>query len=914
MKTLEGLARRISRCLLQKEKLSAAANPPAVKLEGVNPEPSSASVQSTSRGQGAMPSGLTLAELPAEEMGGGREGGGGPTGGSSVPAGVPVNGNGDLRQGEMGIVTRASARLPQAAIDAASYDAATPFGASSVAATPVVPAPATDTPGASAAATSADTAPAPAGVLCSGSTGGRGDDSGVGGGGAGSSAAGPVGDRLSTETYDSYVTAENISACLWEDERRAIGSASYPTAQDISDCFSLDGDMYWTAHEIPAVLSVEVFPAEGEREGQGPGPDLEGSKRMTPTNILNAAADGAELSSVVSPSREGDVLDGYRSGGDCKSSSVTAVEPVKILQEKSKVNQNESDIALDPVGGEGAAFHGPCRKPQRSANTGAGKHCKKEKGARWLSQVETTRNHAALPQDITGSDGYRGGGDSKSSRVAAVEPMKVLPETSTVSLKAGDIAPAPVNGGGAALQGSSREPQRPAHTGATNGRERGKRAERLPQVITTRNHAALRQETTGSTDGGGGVDRLAPTRVGGEEYQAFPRRRQGTYGVRSIESSRYPQRFQSSNRRAGQFCSPYGAGLAAGGAVYWPAPTTGGAQVYSPSIHAPKTAGPNSSYFRQQPVPEVRGGTVFYPKPTLAATGRGWGCNVQPPSGHPDMHEAARRINTNQNRCYYASPPQTAAYEGCAAPAMGLGPAAPLAASINANYPAPSNPGQVHGDHPRWDRAGEPPSGAPFVEEQSFASPPAPRVQRGLYMAYGEQAAAASQPWAKRDWVAASQPPLESQVPPPSQKVLGRAGTGVFPRRGGVVATRGGAGGGLRDGYRAPVNRASGAPTTRATRGGAKGGLRDGYRAPHNRASGTTPTRAQARQWGGASQAGAAHDSSFCSPAPTPQAYSPCDRYDGWTETTQQWPSAAYAPPRYHPTADALPGRVLRAY
>ena len=897
MKTLEGLARRISHCLLEKEKLSAAALSPAAEQEGVNPERSSASGQSTSRGQGAMPSSITLAKLPVEEMGRGREGGAESTGGSSVHVGVPVNGDGGLRHSGMGLVTEASARLPQASVDALASAAGTPFGASAAAATPAPPAPATDISGASAAATSADAvpatdtpatsadvAPALASVMPSG-TGGRGDGSGCGGGGGGSSAAGAVGNRLSTETNCSYVTAANISACLWEDERPAKGSTIYLTAQQISDCFSLDGDMYWTAHETPTVLSSEAFSRGGEREDQGSGPDLEESKLRTPANVVNAADGGGESSGVVLSSREDDVPDGCNGGCESKSSSVTAVEPVKVLQQTLTVNLKEGEIAPDPVGGEGAALHGSCTEPQRFANTGAEKHCKKGKGAEWLPQVIATRNHA-LPKEITGSDVYSRGDDSKSSGVVAAEPVQVLQETSTVSLKVGEITPALVDGGGAVLQGSCREPQRPAHTGAANRGKRGKRAEWLPQVRATGNHASLRQKITGSTDVGRRVDCLAPTKFGGGKYQAFPRRQQETYGVRSPESSGYPQPFQTSNWRVGQFCGTYESGVAAGGAVYWPAPSTGGAQVYPPNVHAPETAGPNSSYFRQQPVPEVRGGTVFYPEPTLTATGRGWGCNFQPRSGYQDVYGAARRVNTNQNRCYYASPPPTAAYEGRAAPAMVLGPAVPLAASINASYPAPSNPAQVHGDHPRWNRAGEPPSGAPFVQEQSFASPPAPRVQGGSYMAYGEQSSVASQPWAEHGWVVTSQPPLPSQAPPLSQEALGRAGTGVFPRRGGVVVTRGGAGGGLGDGYRAPANRASGAPATMA----------------------------QARQWGGASQAGAVHDSSFCSPAPTTQTSSPRDRYGGWTETTQRWPSAACAPLRYHPMADALLGRELRAY
>lgn len=90
-------------------------------------------------------------------------------------------------------------------------------------------------------------------------------------------------------------------------------------------------------------------------------------------------------------------------------------------------------------------------------------------------------------------------------------------------------------------------------------------------------------------------------------------------------------------------------------AVYWPTPATGGAQGYPPSIHALENDGANTSYF--PPTPEVRGGTVYYVEPTLTAGCGGWDYGLQPRSRYyPAVHEARSRINTDQDRCYYAFP------------------------------------------------------------------------------------------------------------------------------------------------------------------------------------------------------------------------------------------------------------------
>ena len=499
--------------------------------------------------------------------------------------------------------------------------------------------------------------------------------------------------------------------------------------------------------------------------------------------------------------------------------------------------------------------------------------------------------------------GVDGGGNDIVSEVVAGAMVSAFQETSTVARKTGEIAPGPVDGGGASRQVPCGGPQKLAQSVDWGTR---KEIEWRPRAMHAGN-SVVPPQTKIETAGSGGascVHYVAPTRVGEKEYQTLPRRQQGANGVRSPESSGYPQPFQQSNLRSDQFPSPYSyeAGVAAGGAVYWPAPASGGVLGCPSNTQRPGNDGMDTPGFPCQVLPEVRGGTVFYPDPALAATGSGWDCVMHPGTEYPYVHAAAPGVNADQDCCYYGPPPPTTLYQGCTAAAIGPGHAVPLAAP-NTGYPTSSEPGRGGGFDPLWERAGEPPCGAVFVEGQTFASTSTPGVHENSVIACGEQASVSPQPWKECNGVATQQPTPETHAPPFLQPPPDWADADVFPRCCDVMPTRGGAGGGLSGGYRAITGRVGSVPATREQAQQLAGAYQTGA-APHGSSYIHGSLYAHGSSY--------AHESFYG--GPVSHDYSPYDGYNEWTATPQQWPSVACGPAGYTPETVASPGQELYAY
>ena len=189
-------------------------------------------------------------------------------------------------------------------------------------------------------------------------------------------------------------------------------------------------------------------------------------------------------------------------------------------------------------------------------------------------------------------DGGRGG-NGRIGQVGASAPAKASQGMTPASHRAGANVPVPVNGRGTVRQGSRRKTWRPPQRASANNRNRRKGAERLRRAIPlpTGGPAALPQEIGGTAGDVGGVCHVPPTRENWREVPTAPQPQQAAYGMGSTQPWGYPQTFQQPDSWGVQPHIPYEAGVAMGGAVYWPAPPVGCAQSYAPSVHAPGNAG-----------------------------------------------------------------------------------------------------------------------------------------------------------------------------------------------------------------------------------------------------------------------------------------------------------------------------------
>ena len=480
------------------------------------------------------------------------------------------------------------------------------------------------------------------------------------------------------------------------------------------------------------------------------------------------------------------------------------------------------------------------------------------------------------------------GENGRIGQVGASAPAQASKGVTPASHRAGANVPVPVDGRGTVRQGSRRKTWRPPQRASANNRNRRKGAERLRRAIPAGGPVDLPQGIGGTAGDVGGVCHVAPTRENRREVPTAPRSKQAAYGMGSTQPWGYPQTFQQPDSWGVQPHIPYEAGVAMGGAIYWPAPPVDCTQSYAPSVHATGNAGTQSPYLPHRPLPDVR---AYYPQSSLTATGEGWDYDLQPRSGFPES-AAAPVPSVRQAPGYCYAPPSYAAavhQEYYAATAMGPEHSASLSAvgtagamgpvwaacvgPTNMNYPNPSGLGQ--GCDPLRDRAVESPCGWGFVQEQRVVPPPVSAVRGGF------------------GGVAASRLSPEVWAPPPRQKALDWAGGAVFPQCGSVVSTKGGVGGGLCGGYRVPAGIGSGVPAAKA----------------HTWQQGGS---GQA----GAGQAGAAPERPpYGGPASVSRAYPPCDEYGGWVATTQQSRFLTCGPPGYyHPEASAPPRQNVHHY
>eukprot|EP00904_Undaria_pinnatifida_P007790 jgi/Undpi1/4140/HiC_scaffold_16.g07507.m1 len=472
------------------------------------------------------------------------------------------------------------------------------------------------------------------------------------------------------------------------------------------------------------------------------------------------------------------------------------------------------------------------------------------------------------------------GGNGRIGQVDAGAPAQASQGMTPASHRAGANVPVPVDGRGTVRQGSRRKTWRPPQRASANIRNRRKGAQWQRQAVPTGGPVALPQGIGGTAGDVGGVCHVAPTRENWREVPPAPQPQQAAYGMGSTQPWGYPQTFQQPDCWEVPPHIPYEAGVAMGGAIYWPAPAVGCDQSHAPSVYAPRNAGTQSPCLPPQALPDV---TVCYPQSSLAATGEGWEYGLQPRCGLPEPAAVPETSERQTLRYCYTPPPHAVAVHQryYAATAMGPGHSGPLSAvgtvgpvgaacvgHTNMDCPTPSGPGQ--GYDPVRERAGEPPCRERFVQEQRVVFPPLPDVHGGF------------------GGVAASPFPPEDRAPPPPRVALDWASGGILSRCGSV------------------------APTSV----GVRWELYGGYRPPAGMASAVPGINSYTRQQGGSWQAGAVPQGPpYGGPAPSPRAHAPCDGYGGWAATPQQPRFVACRPPwYYHPGAFVPPKQNVYWY
>ena len=472
------------------------------------------------------------------------------------------------------------------------------------------------------------------------------------------------------------------------------------------------------------------------------------------------------------------------------------------------------------------------------------------------------------------------GGNGRIGQVDAGAPAQASQGMTPASHRAGANVPVPVDGRGTVRQGSRRKTWRPPQRASATIRNRRKGAQWQRQAVPTGGPVALPQGIGGTAGDVGGVCHVAPTRENWREVPTAPQPQQAAYGMGSTQPWGYPQTFQQPDSWEVPPHIPYEAGVAMGGAIYWPAPAVGCDQSHAPSVYAPRNAGTQSPCLPPQALPDV---TVCYPQSSLAATGEGWEYGLQPRCGLPEPAAVPETSERQTLRYCYTPPPHAVAVHQryYAATAMGPGHSGPLSAvgtvgpvgaacvgHTNMDCPTPSGPGQ--GYDPVRERAGEPPCRERFVQEQRVVFPPLPDVHGGF------------------GGVAASPFPQEARAPPPPRVALDWASGGIFSRCSSV------------------------APTSV----GVRWELYGGYRPPAGMASAVPGINSYTRQQGGSWQAGAVPQGPpYGGPAPSPRAHAPCDGYGGWAATPQQPRFVACRPPWYnHPGAFVPPKQNVYWY